>query len=256
MESLAFMTENRTSDVHDHIPNYLIINQISNQFHDIRTHICVVLFFMIFGIPGNTFVIYICFRKGMKSASEKYMVFLAIVDMYALIVVLPQYPFLSYYFKSAIEGCFTLLQFFNVLLAVYVTGYLVILVGITINRMFAVFSKVNYSMIAKKTLIGTGIAFFLNFIVAILLFVPTSKAFHSFLQVKVFLGWIATTLVIIIICYVSIIIKLTQMTTSLQTKQTTNNNNNTSCNPRRIFLQPVRKKTQRGMRYGILYRVR
>ena len=104
----------------------------------IASRVCIVLTFMVFGVIGNGVVLYIYRESNKKQqmAGKIYLVAMARMDIFAVLVTLPQTPFYEYQLTPDV---IYLSQAF-----VMVTAYLFVQVSMVFDRVFAVFTPFQY----------------------------------------------------------------------------------------------------------------
>lgn len=106
-------------------------------------HITAALFFSLIGLPGNGMTIYVFNTRLELEAGKFYPTVLAIVDVMALCILLPLYPFLGYL-------PLTLLRLFFACFESVTYSYIWIILAMTIERFLAVFKPFTIQTTGRR----------------------------------------------------------------------------------------------------------
>ena len=165
-------------------------------------HIFAVVTIVINGMIGNGIILYIHMHKPLKEA-DIYIIALAFVDLFACIVICPQYPFLNEY-SDAYMGIntFALVQLMGLMRLCYEI-YLGLLTAIALNRVHAVFRPYTFTSSTKRSKIIVVFIIVISLLDACLSHILPMEITGGLLIIS-----IAVCLTLISTSYLSIAVKL------------------------------------------------
>ena len=127
-----------------------------------------VIVYSVTGIPSNIIVLYIYLKEKQSYANDCYIIILAVIDLFSLIVLLPQFIILPY---IACSGFYDILTWsYNAITFMILGPYIFSVDGMTLERFVAVsnpFAFKTYKMYVQYVVILTSFAWVLASIVLI-----------------------------------------------------------------------------------------
>ena len=170
-------------------------------------HIICICLIMFFSICGNTLVLYVYLRKKPFNVGNMFIITLAVLDIYAAIVIPPQFAMIHYFIERALYQDFWRRKMVLYFLLTVLFLYLEILVSIALDRVWAVFAPYSYTQSKKRI---TGIILLeiiISVILSVLLREINDVGYGKFNQASIGV-FIIVCFSILVCSYIAIIYKL------------------------------------------------
>ena len=118
---------------------------------ELATHIICVIIIVVFCLSGSSFTIYFYSKKKPVNVGRIFIIALALLDIFASVVVAPQIPFADYYIELFERGKVVPIDLFFLVLPFLIMSYLFILTSIAVDRAVAVLKPYSYTQSQKRT---------------------------------------------------------------------------------------------------------